>query len=175
MNKSYYPVNLDVFGRKCLVAGGGAVAERKVGTLLDFGARVIVVSTSFTPGLLRLGKRNKIRLVNRKFKSGDIEDAFLIIAATDDRKTNEHVSNAARKAGVLVNVVDQPKLCSFIAPSVIKRGPLVVSISTSGQAPLFAKAMRLKLEKFVTPALGKLAVELGKIRRQKLGTATDRA
>ena len=128
-----------------------------------------------TGGIARLAKSGKVKLARRKYRSSDLKEAALVIAATDDGEVNRRVALDAKKNKILVNVIDRPELCSFIAPSVIKRGPLVVSISTSGNAPAFSKALRLKLEKIVTPALGKLAGELGRIRRQKLGTASHRA
>lgn len=173
MNKSYYPINLDVEDKKCLVVGGGKVAERKVKTLLKFGAKVTVVSPSFSSGLSHLA--NELTLIKRAYRASDLNGSVLVIAATDQPATNRRIAADARKNRVLVNVIDKPELCSFIAPSVIKRGPLVVSISTSGQAPAFSKTLRLKLEKIVTPAMGRLAGELGRIRRQRRGTASDRA
>lgn len=175
MQNSYYPLNLDVQGKKCLVIGGGAVAERKARTLLEFGAKTAVVAPDLTPGLIKLSKAGRIKTTRRKYQLGDLNKVFLAIAATDDSATNKRIFLDATKAKILVNVIDRPELCSFIAPSFIKRGPLVVSISTSGHAPALSKAIRLKLEKIITPALGKLASELGKIRRKKLGTATLRA
>ena len=161
MLKSYYPVNLDVSGKKCLVVGGGAVAERKVKTLLDFGALVWVVAPRFS------FKIKGVKFIRRKYRSGDLRNAVLAIAATDDDGLNRKIAAGARAQKIPVNVIDAPKLCTFIAPSIIKRGPLVVSISTSGQAPALAKALRLKLEKLITPQFGKLALALGKIRRAK--------
>jgi precorrin-2 dehydrogenase/sirohydrochlorin ferrochelatase len=181
MPKSYYPINLDVSGKKCLVVGGGKVAQRKIKTLLNFGARVVAVAPRFTAGISRLS--GKVKLIPRKYKSGDLTHAALAIVATDDPVVNRKISADARRSGVLVNVIDQPALCSFIAPSVIKRGPLVVSISTSGQSPAFAKALRLKLERLISPKMGKLVNALGKVRaatrfaqrRQRLGTASPGA
>lgn len=151
------------------MAGGGEVAERKVKSLLKFGAKVVVVAPTFTKLLSRI---KAARLVRRGYRTGDLKGAALVIAATDDPKINRRISKDARLRNILVNVVDAPSLCSFIVPSVIKRGPLVVAISTSGRAPALAKALRLKLQKVITPGLGKLAQELGKARRQRLGTAS---
>ncbi|MBI5399662.1 bifunctional precorrin-2 dehydrogenase/sirohydrochlorin ferrochelatase [Candidatus Saganbacteria bacterium] len=171
----YYPLNLDVENKKCVVIGGGEVAERKVKTLLDFNASIVVISTSFTPGLVKLGKNGKIKLCKRKFRDKDINQALLVIAATDDKVVNERVSALAQKSKILVNVIDQPSLCSFIAPSVIKRGPLVVAISTSGLAPAFSKSLRLRLEKFITPKTGKIVANLGRERKKRLESASARA
>lgn len=171
--KNYYPVNLDIEGKKALVVGGGEVAERKIKTLLNFGARVVAIAPSFTAGISRLA--GKIKLVRRKYKKSDIQGATLVIAATDNLLVNRKISNDAKQNKILVNVIDQPKLCSFIAPAVIKQGPLVVSISTSGETPAFAKALRLRLEKMITPKLGRKVTALGKRRRSRLGIAPARA
>lgn len=175
MPKSYYPVNLDVENKKCVVVGGGKVAERKIAALLKFGVQVLAVSPEFTRRIRRLAASGKIEIFRRTYRRKDVRGAVLVIAATDDPELNRSVADDARRARALVNVVDQPALCSFIAPSVIKRGPLVVSISTSGQAPALSKKLRLKLEKIITPQIGRLAEELGRIRRKKLGTAPLRA
>ncbi|MBI5079040.1 bifunctional precorrin-2 dehydrogenase/sirohydrochlorin ferrochelatase [Candidatus Saganbacteria bacterium] len=173
MVKSYYPINLDIDGKKCVVVGGGRVAERKVVALLRFGAAVVVVSSSFTAKLRCLARERRIELIRRRYRAGDLSGAILAIAATDDPAANEKISEDAEKGKILVNVVDKPSLCSFIAPSIIKRGPLMVSISTSGQAPALSKALRVKLEELISPRMGKLVEELGK-RRRKLGTASFR-
>lgn len=165
MLKSYYPVNLDVSDKKCLVVGGGTVAERKVSTLLEFGARVVVVAPLITARLKQLTRSRKIVARLKKYSSADLRQAVLVIGATSDRALNKKIAKDAIKKNILVNIVDDPELCSFIVPSKIKRGALVVSISTSGQAPALAKALRIKLEKIITPELGRLANELGKIRR----------
>ncbi|MBI5700496.1 bifunctional precorrin-2 dehydrogenase/sirohydrochlorin ferrochelatase [Candidatus Saganbacteria bacterium] len=167
MPKSYYPINLDIENKLCVVIGGGDVAERKVKTLLQFGGKVSVISPRFMPGLMLLSKAKKIKLIKQKYNKGGIKGAILVIAATNNRKLNRAIYKDATKAHILVNIVDNPKLCSFIAPAIVKRGSLVVSISTSGQAPAFAKALRIKLEDIIPPQFAKLTEELGNLRRKK--------
>ena len=164
MVENYYPINFVVDGKKCVVVGGGAVAERKVRSLLKFGARVVVVAPSWTKQLAGIPA---VRLVRRGYRTRDLAGAVLVIAATDDLALNRQIARDAQRENILVNVVDAPELCSFIVPSMIKRGPLVVAISTSGQAPAMAKALRLELQKIITPQLGKLAARLGIIRRKR--------
>ena len=166
--KAYYPIYVDIVNKKCVVIGGGVVAERKVKTLLRFGGKVKVVSKKCTPDLKKIAKRGAIRLIQRDYKKGDLGSAILAIVATNDSKVNKRVYHEAKNKNIFVNVVDNASLCSFIAPSTIKRGPLVVSISTSGQAPALAKSLRERFEKIIPSRLGKLAEEIGKVRRKKI-------
>lgn len=160
----YYPINLDLRGRECVVVGGGAVAERKVEGLLECGARVTVVSPELTPELLSLVEAGGIGWVNREYSPGALAGAFLVIAATDDRNVNQAVSDEAMSGGILVNVVDDPELCSFIVPATVKRGDLMVSISTSGSSPALARRIRGMVESCIGPEYGDLAWLLGELR-----------
>ena len=173
MSKSisgYYPVNLDIAGKKCLVVGGGKVAVRKVRSLLDFGASVVMVSPDAATGLR--GTKN-LRVLKRKYRSGDTKGAALVIAATDDEAINRKVSEDARKKGVLVNVVDQPKLCSFIVPASVRRGRLTISVSTGGASPSLAGRIRGEIERRYGDDYGKLADVLGELRTEVVSTISD--
>lgn len=174
MAKTYYPLYIDIFEKKCVVVGGGLVAERKIKTLLKFKAKVFAVALNFTSGIIKLKNRGRIKLFKRNYRTTDVKNASLVIGATNDGKLNLKISRDSKKKGILVNIVDDPKLCSFIVPSIIKRGPLVVSISTSGQAPALAKALRIKFEKILDPGLGRLTTTLGKIRRKKIEASSFR-
>ena len=140
---SYYPVFINLKGRKCVVAGGGKVAERKALSLLRSGAEVTVISPECTARLRKEHLRGHIKYIARRFKKGDLKNAFIVIAATDSAETNGKIS---KDAPYLVNVVDTPLLCNFIVPSVIRRGPLTIAISTSGVSPAIAKTIRKELE-----------------------------
>jgi precorrin-2 dehydrogenase / sirohydrochlorin ferrochelatase len=144
--KPYYPVFLDLKGKKCLVIGGGEVALRKIKMLLGCGAKVTVISPAFHPDLRRLAKRRSVRLIQRSYQSGDLKGGVIVISATDDAKTNKRVSEEAREKGVLVNVIDDPKRSDFIVPSILRRGGLTIAVSTSGMSPAVAKKIRTKLE-----------------------------
>lgn len=145
----YYPINLNLENKDCLVVGAGAVAERKIKRLLDYGAKVAVVSPKSTLGIKRLAKKHKIRLMLRHINIRDINGRFLVISATGERRINSLVSKYCKESDILVNVVDSPKECNFILPSVVKRGDLTVSISTDGVSPALAKKIRRQLkEKF---------------------------
>lgn len=160
----YYPLMLKVKDEACLVVGGGAVALQKARALRRAGADVTVVSPTFVPAFGRL----RARRVRRRFRSGDVAGQVLVIAATDDPKVNRAVSSACRNRAVPVNVVDVPELCSFIVPAVVRRGPVVVAVSTGGESPSLAKALRRRLETILPASLGRTARRLGRARRRIL-------
>lgn len=140
----YYPAFLNLKGKKAVVVGGGNIAQRKVLTLIRAGAYVTVISPLLTKRLQREKDAKRMRHISRTYRPGDLRDSFLVIAATDSPEVNTKV---AGEAPGLLNVVDVPSECNFIAPSVVKRGPLVFAISTGGTSPAFAKAIRKEIEK----------------------------
>lgn len=146
MQRKYYPINIDITDRRCLVVGGGRVGERKILSLLECGARVTAISKKFTPAIEKLIFDSVIEGHQREFADGDIDGAFLVYCATNDRDLNERVYRLSTGAGCLVNVVDVPDICNFIVPAVIRRGPLCVAISTSGAAPALAKKIKRDIE-----------------------------
>ena len=164
----YFPALLDLQGRLCVVVGGGRVAERKIRSLLKAGALVRVISPEITEPLFRLERKGGIVHHPRSFRSGDLHGAFLSIAATDDRATNERVSRQALRLRIPVNVVDDPAHSSFIVPSLVKQGDLLVAISTSGQSPALAKLLRQKLQKEIGPEYSFLLRLLGAVRKRVL-------
>ncbi|PKL52525.1 MAG: siroheme synthase [Nitrospira bacterium HGW-Nitrospira-1] len=141
---NYYPAFLNLQGKKVVVVGGGKVAERKALTLRKAGADVTVISPLLTGRLRKEKEAKRIRHISRAYRPGDLKDSFLVIAATDSPEVNTKV---AEDAPGLLNVVDMPSECNFIAPSIVKRGPLVFAISTGGTSPAFAKAVRKEIEK----------------------------
>ncbi len=143
----YYPVNLDIRNRKCLVVGGGDVGTRKVMTLLDCGARVVVVSPAVTEKIEELSNNGQIKLQKRGFKPTDLEEMFLVIGATDNPELNRQIHAGAERLGMLCNIADRPEVCNFILPAIVNRGDLIIAISTSGKSPAFAKKMRKDFEK----------------------------
>lgn len=143
----YYPVSLDILNRKCLVVGGGSVGTRKVLTLLDCGAIVTVVSPDINEKLLELAGNGSITWKKRSYLTSDLDTIFLVIGASDDEELNRQISADAEKLNMLCNIADRPKVCNFILPSIVNRGDLVISISTSGKSPAFAKKLRKELEK----------------------------
>lgn len=141
----HYPVFLDLHGKHCLVVGGGAVAWRKAKALLMCGARVTVVSPQVARPLAALARRRRVRWIRRRFRAQDLAPASLVIAATDDQQANQAVFRAAQRLRRLVNVVDQPALCTFLVPSVMRRGELTIAISTAGGSPALSKWLRRDL------------------------------
>lgn len=143
---AYYPVFLNLRGRRCVVIGGGRIAEGKVRGLLEAEAAVTVVAPALTPGLRSLVDGGQIACVPRAYQPGDLAEAFLVISATDDRATNEQVWDEATARNLPINVVDDTPHCTFIAPSILRRGDLTIAISTSGKAPALAVRLREELE-----------------------------
>jgi precorrin-2 dehydrogenase/sirohydrochlorin ferrochelatase len=164
----YYPVHLDIKNRNCLVVGGGAVGTRKVNTLLECGARVIVVSPNPTLQLTKLASEGAIRLTRRAYRSTDLDGAFLVIGATDDESLNQQISNDAALTHTLCNIADRPEACNFILPSIIQRGDLVITISTSGKSPALAKQLRRKLETQFGKEYTEFLLLMGAIRKKLL-------
>jgi len=143
---SYYPVFLQLEDKIALVVGGGKVAQRKVETLLRYGASIHIVSKVLTDKLKQLIEINKVRLLGEEMREEFLDGAFIVIAATDDKELNSKVSESARKRGLLVNAVDQPADCNFIVPSIVRKGALSIAISTSGMSPALAKKIRKELD-----------------------------
>jgi len=144
-SKAYYPIFADLAGRRCVVIGGGLVAQRKVTTLLGYGARVTLISPSATARLLAYVRARKIQHRSRRFRPSDLRGAWLAYAATDDPAINASVHRTAEALRIFANVVDQTPLCSFIAPSLFRRGALTIAVSTGGASPTLAKRLRREL------------------------------
>jgi precorrin-2 dehydrogenase/sirohydrochlorin ferrochelatase len=148
----YFPVNFDVRDRKAVVVGGGKVALRKVRLLRSCGAKVTVIS----PECIGTIKKMKgVSVVNRRYRTGDLRGAFLAISATNVEAVNQRVCRDANRKGLPVNVVDCPRLCTFTVPASISHGHLMITISTGGGSPAFARRMRTDIEKLISPALVK--------------------
>jgi uroporphyrin-III C-methyltransferase/precorrin-2 dehydrogenase/sirohydrochlorin ferrochelatase len=160
----YYPLMLKVKGEPCLVVGGGAVALQKARALRRAGADVTAISTGFSSAFRRLA----VRRIERRFRPADVRGRVLVIAATSSPDDNKAVYRACSRRSIPVNVVDVPELCSFIVPSILRRGPVVIAISTGGQSPPLAKALRRHLDAILPRTLGKTAARLGVARRKIL-------
>jgi precorrin-2 dehydrogenase/sirohydrochlorin ferrochelatase len=169
----YYPIHLDIKNRNCLVVGGGAVGTRKVDTLLECGARVTVVSPKPTQQLTKLASEGAITLTRRAYRSADLDGTFLVIGATDDESLNQQISNDAALSNTLCNIADRPEVCNFILPAIIRRGDLVISISTSGKSPALAKQLRQKLESQFGNEYAEFLLLMGAIRKKLLNQAHE--
>jgi siroheme synthase-like protein len=140
----YFPLFIDLKGRSCIIVGGGPVAARKAETLLGFGAKLTVIAPEISEPMEALSPE---RLWRRSYAGpGDLRGACLAIAAADDRECNKQVSQDAKNAGIPVNAADDPALCTFYFPALVKRGELVGAISTSGGCPRLAGRLRGELE-----------------------------
>lgn len=164
----YYPIQLDIQNRPCLVVGGGAVGTRKVGTLLKCGANVTVVSREVTPKLAKLAKEGGLVLEERDYRSSDLDGKVLVIGATDDENLNRQISREAQAKQIPCNIVDRPEVCSFILPSIVHRGDLMITISTSGKSPALAKSLRKSLERQFGDEYAQMLILMGAIRRRLL-------
>jgi precorrin-2 dehydrogenase/sirohydrochlorin ferrochelatase len=163
---SYYPIFLDLRERSVLVVGGGNVARAKIAGLRRAGARVSVVAPAVANEIAALIRSGAISHVGRPYAPEDVRGFVLVVAATDDRDVNAHVSADARRAGVLVNVVDRPDLSTFIAPAVLQRGELQIAVSTSGRTPAFAAFVRDEVGSEIGPEYGVALAILGRVRER---------
>ena len=168
-----YPIALQLHGKKVLLVGGGRIAEGRLLQLLEVGAHVHVVAKQVTPAIAQLAERKQIELELRGYALGDCADAFVVFTATDEAEVNRAVVADARARRILVNAADAPALCDFHVPSIGRRGPVTVAISTSGQAPALARALRQRAMEAIGPEFGVLARLLGRLR--KLDVRTGRA
>lgn len=153
-----------------MVFGGGRVAERKVKPLLKAGAAVTVISPDITAGIEALVSSGVIEYKPRKYRKGDAEGAFLVIAATSDEKVNGKISKDVHG---LVNAVDMPDYSSFIVPSVVRKGPLSIAISTSGISPSLSRTIRLALEEHIPDAAAKYLGYLRGVRQRIMTRRPD--
>ena len=161
----FYPVVLDLTARRVLVVGGGQVAERKVQGLLDAGAEVTVLSPALTDQLGGLSRDERIRWIAASFRPGDAEGYALVFVATADGASNAAVASEARAAGTWVNAADDPAHCDFILPSVLRRGPLTVAVSTEGTCPALSRMVREDLEGYFVDEFTTLAEVAAEARR----------
>ncbi len=161
-----YPIVLDLTGRRCVVAGGGALAERRVLALLAAGAEVTVVHPALGPALAVLAAAGRIRHVARAWRATDLDVCGLAFAATEAEALDAAVARDARARGVWVNAADDPARCDFFLPALVRRGALVVAVATGGGAPALARAVREELERYFTPEYATLAEIAAEARRE---------
>lgn len=161
----FYPAYLDLRGRSCLIIGGGAVAERKALTLLEAGADVTIISPVLSSKLRELSAAGKIAHRQKKFEEKDLSGEFLVVAAVNSPEVNIGVARACKDRHVLVNVVAPPEESTFIVPSVVKRGDLLIAVSTSGVSPGLSRKIRKELESLYGPEYELLLEKLAAIRK----------
>lgn len=162
----HYPIFLNIEGRRCVVIGGGPVAERKVEGLLRDGASVTIISPSLTKCLESLANEEKIRHLARDYREGDLAEYQLAFVATDDDGVNAAVAREGSERGVWVNAADDPAHCDFILPSVLRRGELVVAVATGGSSPALSRVIREELESYFSEDYATLAAIAAEVRRE---------
>ena len=165
---AYFPFFLDLEGQNGLVAGGGSVALRKAQALLEFGARLTVVSLSFCKPFQQLAEeadlRGRIRLIQRAFAKEDLEGMLFVIAATNQPQVNRSIAALCRERRLLVNVADHSEEGAFSFPALVKRDGIVVGISSGSSSPLLAKSLRQKAEQLIPPYYSAISEQLGQLR-----------
>ena len=167
-----YPVALELSGRRCVVTGGGREAERKARTLLEADATVVVIAPAVSDGIADLVRRGEITHIARRYRRGDLAGAFLVIAADSDRAASGSVFAEAEAGGVLCNAVDDVEHCHFAVPSIVRRGELLLAVSTGGRAPALAKRLRRRLTAQFGWQWEALVDVLGDVRAETLPTKT---
>ena len=165
---SFYPVFVQLEGKKVLVVGGGNVACRKVEALMACGAVIHLAGRELVLKLDKMVQNGDIHFKGRQFHESLLEEMFMVIAATDDNALNHEISRAARRKRILVNAVDQPADCDFIVPSILKRGDLIMAISTSGRSPALARKIRKRLENYFGPEYETFLSVMGRLRSEVL-------
>jgi len=145
----YYPLGLDITGRECLVVGGGKVAERKIRRLLEYGAKVRVVSPDLTPILTEWTAQRRLRFHRAMFSPSFLKKQVLVFAATDDVELNQKIARLAVRKGIFANVVKPGRASGFIVPALVRRSSFTVAVSTEGRSPAKAKKLKERLEKIL--------------------------
>lgn len=161
-----YPVNLNIKDKKCIVVGGGNVAERKVKSLLRANAAVNVISPNLTPTLQDLVMKKKVNYIARNYQAGDIKGCFLVICATDSKEINKIVAEEADNLGLLFNVIDDSKESNFTVPAVINRNDLIITVSTNGKSPAVAKQIKEELSQMYGEEYGYFLKIIAKYRQE---------
>ena len=168
-----YPVCLDISDKLCVVVGGGRVAERKVLGLLAAGAQVLVISPELTDSLAGMAENSSIEWLARAYQQGDLAGAVLVFAATDSREVQEAVVLEATRGDLLVNVIDEPEKCTFQVPAVVRRGDLILAVSTGGRSPAVAAMVRRRLAEDFGEEYGLLLELISRIREHVLSDDRD--
>ena len=175
---SLFPILLKLKAKKCVVVGAGKIAAAKAAGLVTSGARVEVIGPRAAEWIQSQARAGKVTWRRRRFVAADVEQASLVIAATNSNATNEAVFRACVKRGVWCNVVDDPERCDFFYPAVVRRGPLQIAISTNGRSPALARRLRIELEGQFGSEYGAWVEQVGemrqKLRRRNLPPAERR-
>ncbi len=161
----YLPIFVNLKGQDCLVVGAGDIAARKIDCLARAGAKITVIAKKISPIVADMETTHSLTVLQKPFLPEDLHDFRLVVSATNDDETNRLVAKTAGQQKILVNVVDNPELCSFILPAIIDRSPIIAAVSSSGAAPVLARLLRAKIESLIPPSYGRLAALAGKFRQ----------
>lgn len=159
----YFPMFIDMEEKECVIIGGGLVAYRKVEALLEFGARITLVALEVCTEIEYL--TNKIHIKIKNYETTDIEQAYIVIAATNDMDVNSRISREARERKIPVNVVDVLEECTFIFPAYLKKGDIAIGITSSGKSPIISQRIKKIIDKALPPFLEELTNTLGNVRQ----------
>lgn len=162
----YLPIFIDLKQQPCLVIGGGDIALRKINLLLKAHANIHCIAMVACAGIHTLVKSGAIKLTEQAFNTSQIKQTRLIICATNNSQLNAEIASIAKAKNILVNVVDNPKLCSFITPAIVNRDPIVIAIGSMGTSPVLSRLLRAKIESTIPTAYGKLATLAGEFRQK---------
>lgn len=163
---AYFPFFVEIENQNCLIAGGGIVALRKVEVLVGYGPQITVVSPVIEPELEAAAAafEGRIFLKRREFSLSDLDGRDFVIAATDDEGLNRKISQECRKRRIPVNVVDVQKECSFIFPSIVREGDIVIGISSGGKSPTVTQYLKKRVRENIPEGYGRLVDQLGAYR-----------
>ncbi|MBI4496573.1 MAG: bifunctional precorrin-2 dehydrogenase/sirohydrochlorin ferrochelatase [Chloroflexi bacterium] len=174
----YYPAFLDLQGKPVVIIGGGEVCEGKIPNLLECGATITLVAPAVTERIREWAHTGQITWIPREYQAGDLANAWIAVVGTDDPAVNQRAADEARARRILVNTVDDVKNCDFIAPAVVRRGELVLAISTGGGSPAMARYLREELQRTFPPEYAQLLQVLSdartEVRRRGLRPSPER-
>lgn len=162
----YFPLFLKLTDCPCLVIGAGSIAARKIDLLSRAGAKITVIANTIGSTVAQMEHTHSLTIQQKSFDPKDVAGFHLVVSATDNITTNQLVAKSASEHNILVNVVDNPALCSFIFPAIIDRSPIVAAVSSGGAAPVLARLLRAKIESLIPPGFGQLAYIAAKYRNQ---------
>lgn len=168
-----YPINLNISGRLCVIVGAGAVAARKIAALLPCDARIRVISPKLSADVKQMVDENKLEWLSRTYRYGDLRGAALAFALTDRPEVQQQITTEARELGIPINVADNPEACTFQTAATVRRGNLLLSVSTSGGSPALAAAIRKELASQFGQEYGDLVKLLAMIRQPTVGQSSS--
>lgn len=166
---AYFPFCIDISGKKCVIVGGGSVALRKAEKLLDFGADITVVA----PKISRCFEDMPVTFIRREFAVSDIDDAFMVIYAADDKALAEDIRRVCTEKKIMLNSVDDKENCSFIFPSIVQKDNITISISTGGTSPVFAKHLKERIDELLDEHTLEIAAVMSEYRNVIKNTFTN--